>query len=381
MEPANRSAATCSRRWFLTTLAAGPMTATSLAESPAKGRLFPSALERYPDPATDFTVFRLTDPQFTSHLPASYCRAVAVRGDSLIYASDMTGRFEAFRLDLKSGIARQLTEAEALDPSTVTFLPGDRGFGYLDGDRFIESNLASFKSREIYRASGGFTMSGGLCVSDDGQYAVLVERTVPGGQKDPLYRLQLVRMANGASTTLVESGEELSDPILRPRRASVLYRRGDDPWSVNFDARRNRRLRVSAGTTLQAVWSPDGRSVIYLNRPVDPHKLHNLREFSPDTNEDKPIADTTQFVRFGLNADASVFVGASGSKASPYVLLLVRAAKRELAIAEHRASDPGMVTPIFSPNSQQIFFVSDRHGKPAIYAVKVDKMVAQTEGG
>jgi len=340
MEPANRSAAACSRRWFVTTLAAGSLAGPSLAESPAKGRLFPSAIERYPDPATEFNVFRLTDPQFTSYLPAPSSRTMTQHGDSLIYATDMTGRFEAFRMDLKTGATRQLTEAEGLDPSTVTFLPGDRSFCYLDGDLLVESNLTNFKSREIYRASAGFTMSGGLFVNGDGQTAVLVERTASlakaedgkpeGDEKSEgtekaveieklarvekalgiertavRYRLQLVHLANGASIMLVESDEEICDSILRPRRASVLYRRGGNLWLSNLDGRQNYRLRVSDGTTLQALWSPDGRSVIYLNRPADPHKLNNLREFSPDTNEDKPISDTTQFVRFGRNADAT----------------------------------------------------------------------------
>jgi len=148
---------------------------------------------------------------------------------------------------------------------------------------------------------------------------------------------------------------------------------------VNFDAQQNRRLRLAEGETGPVLWAPDGHSVLYLNYPADPHQLHDIREYTPDTGEEKKLADTTQFVVFGCNGDASVFVGASGSKASPHVLLLARAVNREFTIAEHRASDPRMVAPIFSPNSQRVFFVSDRHGRPAIYAVAVDKLVEETE--
>ncbi len=81
----------------------------------------------------------------------------------------------------------------------------------------------------------------------------------------------------------------------------------------------------------------------------------------------RPISDTTQYACFERNADGSVFVGASGSKAlATHVLLLVRAVHREFTLCEHRASDPTKVSPIFSPNSQNIFFTSDQHGKPAI---------------
>jgi len=37
------------------------------------------------------------------------------------------------------------------------------------------------------------------------------------------------------------------------------------------------------------------------------------------------------------------------------------------------------VSPIFSPNSQNVFFSSDQHGKPAIYRIAVDKLVETTE--
>jgi oligogalacturonide lyase len=118
---------------------------------------------------------------------------------------------------------------------------------------------------------------------------------------------------------------------------------------------------------------------LYLNFPEGGKRLYNIREFDPDTNEDRAVANTSQYVHFGRNADASVFVGASGSKASPYVLLLVRSVKRELALCEHRSSDATEVAPIFAPNSQRVFFHSDRHGKKAIYSIRVERLVEETD--
>jgi len=59
--------------------------------------------------------------------------------------------------------------------------------------------------------------------------------------------------------------------------------------------------------------------------------------------------------------------------------LLVRSVKRELTLCEHRASNPAETNPVFSPNSQRIFFQSDRDGKMAIYAMAVDRLVSETE--
>lgn len=331
-----------------------------------------SAAFRFPDPATEFPITRLTDPQFSSHLPRHYNNTVS-RRNFLIFSSDMSGRMEAYRMDLKNGTSRQLTDASDLEPRGLSLSMDERSLFYLDGGSLQSLAMSNLRSREVYRIPEGFGRGGGMSVSEDGLYAALIER------KDMHYRLRLVRMADGMGVTLAEADEELTDPIPRPHRASVLYRRSDSIWLANYDAQQNYRLHLADGGVPEALWSPDGRSVLYLNvPPPDSHKLRNLREYTPDTNEDKAIADTTQYACFERNADASVFVGASGSKASPYLLLLVRAVRREFTLCEHRSSDPRMVAPVFAPNSQHVYFGSDQHGKPAIYSMAVEKLVTET---
>src|ERR1035437_6897168 len=125
-------------------------------------------------------------------------------------------------------------------------------------------------------------------------------------------------------------------------------------------------------------WSGDGKTILYLNFPEDRTQLNNLREFTPDTGTDKLIGKTSQFVAFGANRDASVFVGASRN-VSLAVLLLLRAGHSERTMCEHKASDAAAVAPLFSPDSQRIYFQSDRHGKPAIYSMHVEKLVEKTD--
>ena len=340
----------------------------------AAPRTIPSSTIRYTDPATELPVLRLTDPAFSSFLPAHFQHAIARRGNSLLFASDLSGRLEAYRMELKSGISHQLTEQEELDPSSLTFVADERNIACLANGRLLLFNVSGDRFREVYRVPAGF-LPGGMSVSDDGLYAALIEK------REGNYRLRLIRMADGMATTIVEAVEEMRDPIPRPKRASVLFRRGKSLWLANYDGRQSYAFRLADGENSSAAWSPDGRTVLYLNYPAEPRRLHNIREFTPDTNEDKPVADTTQFVIFERNADATVFAGSSGSKASPYVFLLVRAVKREFTLCEHRASDPAMVSPVFSPDSQHVYFVSDRHGKPAIYSIAVEKLVSETVTG
>jgi len=360
------------RRWFLSAAPAALAGLTGKANAD-KTKPVPSAYFRYKDPSTEFPVLRLTDPAFTSLLPAHYGRAVSRKSTFLLFASDVTGQMEAFRMESKTGASRQLTEQEGLDPASLTLTADERSFCCLAAGKLLMVNLGSGKIREVYRIPEGFEAGSGMSLAEDGLYSALIEK------KGASHRLRLIRLADGTATTLAQADEEMRDPIVRPRRASVLYSREGGLWLANYDGQQNYRLRVAEGETGPANWSPDGRSVLYLNYPADRRRLHNIREFVPDTNEDSVIGDTTQFVAFERNGDASVFTGASGSKASPHVLLLVRAVKRELTLCEHRASDPRMVSPIFSPNSQNVFFVSDQHGKPAIYSMAVEKFVSATD--
>lgn len=358
-----------SRRFLLLAVPAAAWAADS-----AKGRNSIVKAFAYPDSSTESIVFRLTDPAYTSHLPPYYARSISRKGNFLVFSSDAEGSMNLYRLDYRNGEARQITEGSMLDPASVTLSADDRNVCFADGDRILITDLNKLRTRQIYQAESGYELASGLSVTEDHLYACAIER-----QKNH-HRLRLIRLTNGSAMTIAEADTVLSDPIPRPKRASVLYRRGSDVYLANFDGKQDYRLKLAEGTTGPAHWSPNGRTVLYLNfPPAGSHKLNAIREFIPDTNDDAAVADTTQYVGFGLNGDASVFVGASGSKASPHVLLLVRAVKRELILCEHRASDPHMVSPVFSPNSQRVFFVSDQHGKPAIYTMPVDKLVSETD--
>jgi oligogalacturonide lyase len=166
MSLANR----CSRRLFLASIPGVCVAATT-----GKGSLLPSVVFRYADPSTEFPVFRLTDPEHTSGLPPHYARAVSRKGNFLIYSSDASGRMQAYRLDLKTGQARLLTDAENFNPACFTLLADERSLCYSDGGGLNLSRLSSLRPRQVYRAPEGFQPVG-LSVTDDGLSAALVEQ-------------------------------------------------------------------------------------------------------------------------------------------------------------------------------------------------------------
>jgi oligogalacturonide lyase len=215
-----------------------------------------------------------------------------------------------------------------------------------------------------------------MSVGPDGTHASFAER------RDSSSRLRLVSLGQGIARTVLDGPFAIAHPIHRPMRAQILYRQGDNAlWMVNSDGQQNRQLKLAPGRVLDPNWANDGKSILYLNYPEDPKILHAIRELVPDAGADKLVAKTSQFASFAFNRDTSVFAGASANRGSPYVLLLLRVTQRERTLCEHKATDPESVTMTFSPDSQRVYFQSDREGKPAIYSLHVEKLVEKTEDG
>ena len=364
----------CSRRGFLFSgFATGVFAQEKLAQE-RTGASFPSAVKRYSDPTTDFDVYRLTDPSYSSTLPAAYNRAIAHNNAWMLFCCERNGSPQAFRLDLKSGETRELTTVEDLDGSSLTLTPDNRSFCFFAGRSLFLSALGG-RPRELYKIPAGWERTAGLSVGPDGTHATFAERQADGS------RLRMVPLTQAAAPrTVVESPFSMSHPIARPMRAQILFRQADDAlWLVNSDGTQKHSLKLAPGRVGPADWAPDAKTVLYLNFPEDSKQLTAIRECNPDAASDKLVARTSQFAHFGFNRDTSVFVGASRSAASPTILLLLRITQRELTLCEHKASHPETAAPRFSPDAQRLYFQSDRDGNPAIYCMHVEKLVEKID--
>jgi hypothetical protein len=326
-------------------------------------------MQRYPDPATELPVVRLTDPAFASGLTAPHLRQFTRRGDSLLCWGDRGGTRQAFLLDLKTGESRQISDAAALDPESLCLSNDEKSVWYFDGPVLTETSLSGARTRALYQVTAGAVRSG-FTVGADGSIFFTEAAAWP---------TRIVRLLKQRSTVLAEQ-QGLDLVLARPRTGQLSWRTSAGVWLANSDGSGSRQLRLEPGRAEGLLWAPSGHSLIYLHIPEDSRELITLRENIPDENTDRLIARTSQFAAAAANSDSSVFAGASRGKASAYVLLLLRVTRRELTLCEHRASDPRMVAPVFSPDSQSVFFVSDRHGKPAIYRVHVEKFVESTDG-
>ena len=339
------------------------------------GRLTPPEWVKYADPATELDVTRLTGPKFASGIAPAHLRKFGRRSDFLIYWSERLGTRQICHLDLKNGESRQVSDVSSLDTSTISLAADERTVTFFHGETLTEISGGTGSAHVLYKLPEGTTRAG-FTQSVDGSIFFAQQRE-PG-------KSQIMRAARLKTAPFLQVDGDVDALMVRPRRAQLVYRANGVWWLLNTDGSNIRKqLRLEAdkaesGKDGQILWTPSGRTLVYLHIPADPKQLIVLREQTPDDGLDRILARTSQFEAFGPNADASVFTGASRSKASSYVLLLLRVTKRELTICEHRASDPAMVAPTFSPDSKTIYFVSDRHGKPALYRIPVDKFVEET---
>lgn len=332
------------------------------------GRLSGPEWQRYADPATDLDVLRLTNPAFASGLTAPSLHQFGRKGDTLLYWSERFGPRQGFQLDLKTGDSRQITDAATLDPHSLALSADERSISYFDRASLMETQLSNIRPRELYQVPEGAVRTG-CAAGFDG--TVWFAESSQGGSR-------LKRVARAGTTTVLEVPGGIDLVLARPRYAQVLYRTGGALWLVNADGSGPSLLKTEPGQTGEVVWTQSGRTLLYLHVPDDPKQLITLRENDPAAGTDEQLARTSQFESVAPNGDGTVFTGASRSRASSYVLLLLRVTKRELTLCEHHASDPRQVMPIFSPDSQSVFFASDRHGKAALYRVKIEKFVEAT---
>src|SRR5262245_53354648 len=102
-----------SRRAVLAALAV-PVVGQDKAQAPPEWR-------RYSDPATEFDVLRLTNPEWDSVLPASPGRAIDRRGKTVLCASNRGGSWQPWLVDIGGGHSKQIGSLTEMDAASLTF--------------------------------------------------------------------------------------------------------------------------------------------------------------------------------------------------------------------------------------------------------------------
>jgi oligogalacturonide lyase len=257
-----------------------------------------------------------------------------------------------------------MAEPSDLLPHSLCLDDKERFLYLIDGSVLKEITLANRKVRSLAEDVSAFSTPAGAAEM------VVVRRG------------RLEQLTAGA-TPLAE--EVVPHCLVRPGGKGCFFVRdtadaGREFWYVPLaGASAEKPVLLAQGHITNPFWSPDGQSLLFLRDVQTPTALlSEIHEVVPESGMERRVDPTSQFAAFAPNGDASVFVGASRSKAQPTVILLLRSPQRELTLCEHRASHPADACPVFAPDSRRVYFQSDRQGKPALYSVNVELLVDAT---
>ncbi len=355
------------RRAALGLLPGGCLAATSIPKSQS----LPQAGEfvRFADPTTENTVVRLTSPAYAHILPSPGNRFVSLKPRVLYCSSDrLNGHLLPFQVDLRTGAIRQVTEAQALDPASLSLDAQGKFLYFLDGGALIESAVNG--KREGKRLE--------VLSSDVASFGI-------GSSRAELFAIRAGKLLQVAGASPAPLAENAAGPCgVRPGGSGCLFTRPlpaaeRELWYAAVSPAKGTPVLMASGRVSDPWWSAEGRSILFLREvPKNDVLLSELHEVVPEEARERCISRTSQFAAFAPNGNDSVFVGASRSKAQPNVVLLLRSPEREFTLCEHRASRPSEVRPAFSPDSRRVYFQSDREGKSAIYSVNVEQLVEPT---
>lgn len=339
-------------------LGAGSVTQRSPTPFPAVGEFV-----RYPDPVTENIVVRLTYPSSSSVLPAPTNHFVSLRERFLVFSSDRTGKLAPFRLDLRSGVLKQIAETSRLEPRSLALDARERILYFIDGGALRSAGLSNRRDDRVILEDGVTAFALGPA---PGEFLVIQDGA-------------LKRLTGNRWQTLVDSVS--TDCLLQPGGKGCMFSResnGSAYWYLSLLGN-PKPVLLATGAFSNPFWSRDGLSLLFLrameNKAIQTSEIHAI---NPVTREEQCVAPASQVAAFAPNSDDSVFVGASRSKAQPHIVLMLRSPHRELTLCEHRAKDPASVSPVFSPDSRRVYFESDRDGKTAIYSVNVERLVEPT---
>ena len=392
-----------------TLLAVGAVFARPLFGA-GRGTRIPSPEIELEDSLTGRKMSRLTNNEVLSHLPAYYNRALSKRGNFLLIASEVSGSRQIHRCDLGRDRLTQLTVGPDVHPYSPTLAPRDRTFFYLQGDEVREASARAGADRKLYQCEEGWTLTGDLGLSTDGRYAAVIEMAAGDRvddieaqfEKRPNCRLRVVETERvGSSWVAVEEQHWLSHPRFRPGRSDILYDH-EGPWgkvdgrlrltSLRGESKKELTPRTGDEQVGHGYWGADGREVFYVSFPNESLRGATIQAVLPESGESRTVSPCSAFGWMTGNQDGSTIVGASKRPSGPNIYVLFVKLQREITLSEHGSSgkaypiagtdrmDPYAANPvpIFSENSQWVYFTSDREGMPAVYRMKLEDLVEQT---
>ncbi|TDO95146.1 oligogalacturonide lyase [Halanaerobium saccharolyticum] len=375
-----------------------------------KGKVYNSKLNKSRDKDTDVEVIRLNHKEGNTVRPYFTQPLFSNDGAYLLTASDRTGSWQLYNLEIKTGKMTQLTEESDLSPLTAC-LDGQKMKAYYWQDRSLKSvDLSNLKIEEIYQVPQGFQPSI-LSLSSDGKYLdfsyseKLNLSTVSGriysGMEETFYQHPtsvVMRVDTEEKSARAIWGERnwISHVITSPVDSDIIVFCHEGPWHLV------QRLWVVNAVTHQVhplleqqkhferagheIFTAKGRVVAqYGKRSQLEEDWNNADLFiKPDGScKEKFSYPGPKPMHVQVSSDEKYGVGdgaylnqdfKAGDKYMSLIKYEAGQAKMKL-LCRHDNSWESQIShphPVFTPDDQNVVFNSDREGNVNIYLAPAD---------
>jgi oligogalacturonide lyase len=354
---------------------------------------FCSGKKRLTDKLTGRNYWQLTDGNWVSHAPYTYCRAFNHDETYLIYSANRTGDYQLYRLEIETGLACQLTDLAGYENFSLNMHPAGKEVFFLAGSKVLAIDIESSEQRLVtdYQPLCGETPRlGRPCLSGDGTLVLnyylrpdgrtaIASADTNGSKAEEIYVFShFVAIGhlnfcptNNNLVSFVPLPDHQHDFTLPPEKRSRA-------WWLNLVSGESQPL-ITAPPGYRATheyWSPDGERV-YFHQKTHPGWTPTLIASVNKVGADKQVHYQTNTIKLGhssVNSAHTKLVSDSQQAGKNELVLIDLVSNTAEILCYPNASGaphPNHVHPAFSLSGEKIIFTSDVSGYAQVYLLEL----------
>jgi oligogalacturonide lyase len=354
---------------------------------------FSSGKKLLTDHLTGRNYWQLTNGNWVSHAPYTYCRAFSCDEKYLIYSANRTGTYQLYRLEIETGLACQLTDLAGYENFSLNMHPAGKEVFFLAASKVFALELESGECRlvtDYQPLLGAEAKLGRPCLSGDGTLVLnyyqrpdgrtaIASAGATGSNAEEIFvfsRFETIGHLNFCPTDnnlvsfvpLPDCQNDFSLPAEKRARA----------WWLNLANGESQPLiTVPPGhRATHEYWSPNGERV-YFHQKTHPGWTPTLIASVNKVGTDKQVHYQTNTIKLGhssVNSAHTKLVSDSQQAGKNELVLLDLVSNTVEILCYPNASGaphPNHVHPAFSLSGEKIIFTSDVSGYAQVYLLEL----------
>ena len=309
-------------------------------------------------------------------LLASTLAALAVAcgsstGNEIVFVSNIDGDEEIYLVDAKSGKATPLTDNRSRD-FYPKISPDGKSIAYLaDEAGDLEINLVDRKGEAVSRLTHNVGNDQSLRWSPDGQRMAFIS------QQDGTPEVYLMRSDGSQQTRITSNTEEELVGDWSPGGVWLVFYMGENEeeqglWLRNPDGVNLVRLTTERDSS--PAWSPNGKHIAFVRNNEDNDDIYIVSKLKNGTwQDDTELTRLTQHQAQDISPvwspDSKTIAFVSYRDDNAEIYSMREDGSKQRRLTSNTADD---LSPVWSPDGKRIAFVSYLYGPGEIFVMEAD---------